>query len=68
MMELEEIITGKDCWSTFVGRFASKESLKVKFVQLSDLRNAIRHSRPVDEISHMEGSAAIKWFEGVLNK
>jgi ATP-dependent Lon protease len=68
MMELEEIITGKDCWSTFVGQFRSKESLKVKFVQLSDLRNAIRHSRPVDEISHMEGSAAIKWFEGVLKK
>ena len=34
--------------------------------QLAELRNSIRHSRSVDEITEKEGEAAILWFKKVL--
>ena len=49
----------------FEGRFANKETLGKRFGQLADLRNGIRHSRSVDEITCKEGEAAILWFEQV---
>jgi len=42
--------------------------LNIKFDQLAELRNAIRHSRAVDEIKRKEGEAAILWFDKVLKK
>jgi hypothetical protein len=47
------------------GRFVI-ETLSAKFGQLAELRNGIRHSRAVDEITRKEGEAAIPWFEQVL--
>ena len=47
------------------GRFGNKEMLGRRFGQLADLRNGIRHSRSVDEITRKEGEAAILWFEQV---
>ena len=43
-----------------------KETLNTKFGQLADLRNSIRHSRSVDDVTRMEGKAAVLWFYGVL--
>ena len=40
--------------------------VEVGFGQLVDLRNGIRHSRLVDEITRKEGEAATLWFEQVL--
>jgi len=35
---------------------------------LANLRNSIRHSRAVDEITRKDGEAAIAWFEQVLKR
>jgi hypothetical protein len=58
----------KALWPDFDRRFANKETLLAKFGQLAELRNGIRHSRTVDEITRKEGEAAILWFEQVLRK
>ena len=65
MRELQDAITNKTLWQHFEGRFANKETLGRRFGQLADLRNGIRHSRSVDEITRKEGEAAILWFEQV---
>ena len=41
----------------------NKQTLSAKFGQLAELRNGIRHSRTVDEVTRKEGEAAILWFE-----
>jgi hypothetical protein len=68
LRELQDIITGKTYWLAFQVRFSNKEQLIIKFDQLAELRNGIRHSRAVDEIKRKEGEAAILWFGQVLNK
>ena len=66
LRELQDTILNKSLWQYFAKRFANKETLSVKFGQLADLRNGIRHSRLVDEVKRKEGEAAILWFEQVL--
>lgn len=68
LRELQDTLTGKALWPSFEPRFANKETLNAKFGQLAELRNGIRHSRTVDEITRKEGEAAILWFEQVLQK
>ena len=68
LRDLQEIITCKATWEQFAPRFVNKETLYSKFGQLAELRNGIRHSRSVDEITRKEGEAAILWFQQVLNK
>ncbi|HEX5736038.1 MAG TPA: DUF262 domain-containing protein [Blastocatellia bacterium] len=68
LRELQDTITGKALWQHFEPRFVSKETLNAKFGQLAELRNGIRHSRTVNEITRKEGEAAILWFEQVLGK
>ena len=45
-----------------------REALPAKLGQLSELRNSLRHSRAVDEVTRKEGEAALLWFERVLAK
>jgi hypothetical protein len=66
LRELEQVIVSKALWSRFEPRFASKEVMSVKFNQLAELRNGIRHSRTVDDITRKEGEASILWFNHVL--
>ena len=68
LRELQDIITGKGPWVLFEPRFGTKEALNVKFDQLAELRNGIRHSRAVSEVTRKEGEAAILWFRQVLAK
>jgi hypothetical protein len=68
LRELQDTLTGKTLWASFEPRFANKETLNAKFGQLAELRNGIRHSRTVDEITRKEGEAAILWFDQVLLK
>jgi hypothetical protein len=68
LRELQDTILSKALWPKFQTRFANKETLGAKFGQLAGLRNEIRHSRSVDEITHKEGEAGIIWFERVLRK
>lgn len=68
LRELQDTILSKSLWQDFEKRFANKETLSAKFGQLAELRNGIRHSRSVDEITRKEGEAAIIWFEQVLSR
>lgn len=66
LRDLQDTIISKALWSQFEPRFSTKESLIAKFDQLAELRNGIRHSRAVSEITRKEGEAAILWFKQVL--
>lgn len=68
LSEIHGTILSKALWERFAARFKNKEAVAQKFSQLGDLRNAIRHSRTVDDITRKEGEAAIEWFEKVLAK
>jgi hypothetical protein len=68
LRELQDTILSKTLWSEFEKCFANKETLMAKFGQLAELRNSIRHSRTVDEITRKEGEAAILWFGQVLQR
>lgn len=68
LRELQDTILGKAIWSEFENCFANKETLMAKFGQLGELRNSIRHSRSVNEITRKEGEAAILWFGQVLQR
>ena len=66
LRELQDTMTNKALRPVFADRFANKEFLVNRFGQLAGLRNAIRHSRQVDEVTRMDGEAAVLWFEQVL--
>ena len=68
LRELQDAIMSKAAWPNFQPRFLNKESLTWKFGQLAELRNSIRHSRTVDEVTRKEGEAALIWFKKVLEK
>jgi len=68
LREIQDTIVAKSLWVQFEALFASKESLAAKFDQLAELRNGIRHSRSVSEVTRMEGEASILWFNRVLGK
>jgi hypothetical protein len=66
LRDLEQTIVSKSLWSNFESLFRSKEMVGMRFNQLSNLRNAIRHSRYVDDITLNDGKAAISWFQEVI--
>jgi len=66
LRELQQVIVNKSIWTHFESRFVNKDTLAKKFDQLAELRNCIRHSRTVDEITRKEGEAAIIWFDQML--
>jgi hypothetical protein len=66
LRELQDTLTNKALWPLFEARFATKETLVNRFNQLAELRNGIRHSRTVDEVTRKEGEAALAWFLQVL--
>ena len=66
LREVQEAIMSKALWTRFESRFGSRGTLETKFGQLADLRNGIRHSRSVHEVTRKEGEAVILWFEKVL--
>lgn len=62
LQELQAVFTAKSNWEGVKQLFGTKENLTSEFNNLSGLRNAIRHSRLLDEITLLKGQAAIKWF------
>ena len=66
LRELQDTLTSRALTFLFEARFASKELLVKRFDQLAELRNGIRHSRQVDDVTRMEGEAAVLWFNQVL--
>ena len=67
LREVQDTILSKALWERFADRLKTKEALSQKFSQLADLRNTIRHSRTVDEVTLKEGEASVLWFNKVLN-
>ncbi len=68
LRELQEAILSKVSWPLFAERFGNKETLAKRFDQLAALRNGIRHSRTVDEVTRKEGEAAVIWFKQILER
>ncbi|MBW4444158.1 MAG: DUF262 domain-containing protein [Plectolyngbya sp. WJT66-NPBG17] len=68
LRELQQTIVNKLLWPRFSERFNTQESLSAKFGQLAELRNSIRHSRRVDDVTRKEGEAAVIWFNTVLSR
>jgi hypothetical protein len=46
--------------------FGTKEILNTRCGQLAELRNTIRHNRPLDDVTRKEGEAAVIWFRQIL--
>lgn len=68
LREVQDVILSKTIWPLFQTRFANKEMLAKRFDQLAELRNGIRHSRTVDEVTRKEGEAALLWFQQALGR
>ncbi len=66
LQHLLQIITAKQHWNHFESMFGSKEQLTSFFNDLGAVRNSIRHSREVDEITSLKGQASILWFKKQL--
>ena len=66
LREIEDTIKSRQIWDRFADRFGTKEGLSMRFGQLGELRNAIRHSRTADEVTRRDGQAAIAWFRAAL--
>jgi hypothetical protein len=67
LRELQDTIVNRALWPDFESRFGTQQILAERFNQLADLRNGIRHSRAVDEVTRKLGEAAILWFRHVLS-
>lgn len=67
LRELQDTIVTKALWPDFQPRFGSKEIVATRFDQLAELRNGIRHSRQVNDVTRKDGEAAILWFQQVLD-
>ena len=65
MQELKDTVLAKINWAGFEEQFVSKEEFSKRVDQLANMRNGIRHSRTVDEITRKDGEAALLWFEKV---
>jgi len=62
LQEYCDLIISRDTWEKFEPNFRNKQLLQEKFSKLGELRNSIRHSRDVSEVTILEGKAAIIWF------
>jgi hypothetical protein len=68
LMELRDIILDESIWPAFKDLYKNEKILVVKFSQLADLRNGIRHSHTISDITKKEGEASILWFTQVLKE
>ena len=66
LRELQDTSTNKTLWPEFEARLGTKEALASRFAQLAELRDGIRHSRAVDDITRKDGEAALLWFKQAL--
>lgn len=68
LREVQDTILSKTNWPQFESRFLNKETLTKRFDQLAELRNGIRHSRTVGEVTRKDGEAGLLWFREVLKR
>lgn len=67
LRELQDMISSNALWPVFESRFGTRQTLERRFGQLAELRNAIRHSRTVIEVTRKDGEAALLWFQQALS-
>ncbi len=67
LRDLQEVITAKALWPRFAETLGTKESVTARCDQLAELRNTIRHSRPMNDVTQKDGEAALTWFKQVLS-
>ena len=67
LRELQDTVTSRALTPRFGKLCANKETLFKRFGQLAELRNGIRHTRTVDEVTRKEGEAAVLWFGQMLS-
>ena len=68
LQDIQEVIVSRAHWDKFRFLFRRKETFEANFVQLTDLRNAIRHTRTVDEVTLKGGDYAVAWFKSALKR
>lgn len=66
LQEYCDLIISRDSWGLFEPTIRNKQMLQEKFSKLGELRNSIRHSRDVSEVTILEGKAAIIWFNELM--
>ncbi|MBO3098292.1 GmrSD restriction endonuclease domain-containing protein [Gelidibacter pelagius] len=66
MQEYKDIIVSKPAYASFEEIFGSKGTLEVRFNQIAELRNSIRHSRDITDATIKDGEAAILWFTSII--
>lgn len=66
MSEYFDMIANANYWPHFKDTFNNKENLSKHIVQLSNLRNTIRHGRELTDLILAEGQASIVWFKMAL--
>jgi hypothetical protein len=68
LRDLQDVITAKALWPAFENTFGTKEAMAARSGQLAELRNTIRHSRPMNDVTRKDGEAALIWFKQVLSR
>lgn len=66
LREVQDTIVSRNNWKLFNKIWPNKNDLEDRFQKISNLRNSIRHSRSVDEITLKDGEVAILWFQKSL--
>ncbi|MYA07351.1 MAG: DUF262 domain-containing protein [Holophagales bacterium] len=66
LRDLQDVVLNKGLWPLFEPRFKYKPQIAMRFDQLAELRNTIRHDRPLDDVTRKDGEAAIEWFSRLL--
>ncbi len=67
LREIQDMITSKQLWPAFADTFGAKDMLNTRFGQIAELRNAIRHSRSISDVTVKDGEAALLWFGAALD-
>ena len=63
LRELQDVVLNKLLWPRFETAFQSKSITELRFGQMAELRNCLRHSRHINLVVEKEGEAAVIWFE-----
>jgi|GEM_PF-1192642 len=56
----------KSNWETFKEYFKSRTELEKHFLNINELRNAVRHSRDVDMVTRKLAEASLLWFNNII--
>jgi hypothetical protein len=66
MQEYKDLIVSKVAYPLFEEVFGSKNTLEIRFNQLAEFRNSVRHSRDITDATIKDGQASISWFNSVI--